>query len=179
ARLAEPDPGLDTALLVDRAVLVEDALDPQAAHLAVGTVGEDRAVLHRDIELVVEAIGDPSADLRGRQLALVHPDVERMVDVVARLLCAQLVLEFLPAPRPVVRLRAHSEISIPSKATSIPARSSSRRCAESSSRIGLVLLIWISTLRACGSFFSHESIPSSPDCARCPISSARLRPAPS
>ena len=43
--------------------------------------------------------------------------------------------------------RYYYQVSIPSKASSMPARVSSTRSGESSSRMGLVLLMWISTLR--------------------------------
>src|SRR3546814_14369813 len=48
------------------------------------------------------------------------------------------------------RSEVHSAISMPSQATSQPAASTAPRSAQSASRMGLVLLMWISTLRATG-----------------------------
>ena len=62
-RLGEPQPRLDAARIVAVAVVVEDALHPVAPHRAIRAVGEDRGVLDRDADLVVEAVRDPAADL--------------------------------------------------------------------------------------------------------------------
>jgi hypothetical protein len=52
---------------------------------------------------------------------------------------------------------------------------SSARCGESSSRMGLVLLMWIRQLaRARGRLSSHSSMPPGPDCGRWPMSRAGL-----
>ncbi|MNN12627.1 hypothetical protein D3C81_1256240 [compost metagenome] len=93
-RLAQTQPGLDAALLARCAVVVDDALDPLAAGVAVRAVGHDRRVLHRDAHLVVEAVGHPALDLLAARAALVHGDVERVVDVVVGALGAQRLLEF-------------------------------------------------------------------------------------
>ncbi len=61
----ELTPGLDAAGIVAVAVMIEDALHPLPAHLAFGTVGEDRGVLDRYRDLIVVAIGDPAANLLG------------------------------------------------------------------------------------------------------------------
>ena len=66
-RLAQAQPGLDAALPVRRAVVVDDAADPAAPDLAVGAVRQDRRVLERDVLLVVEAVGHPAPDLAGGQ----------------------------------------------------------------------------------------------------------------
>src|SRR6185369_3151038 len=101
-------------------------------------------------DLVIVAIGDPGLQLLTAAFALVHHDLEGMMDVVADALGAQLCFEFLGRPRlQFVHFHFLSpvSISIPSKASSMPARVSSARSGESSSRMGLVLLMWISTLR--------------------------------
>ena len=108
ASLAQPNPGLDSALLPGGAVLIDDAPDPRAAHFALGTVREYRAVLKRNIRLVIETIGDPAANLPGRELALVHHDVKPMMNVIAPLHRAKLPLEFLAAPRAALRHRHRS-----------------------------------------------------------------------
>ena len=137
--------------------MVEQALDPAPPRRAIGAVGQDRCVLDRDADLVVEAVGDPAAHLERLQLAAVQAAVERVVDVVARLLARAAWPRTPPrstaAATSVLGRRPcsyviHSSISMPSCATSMPWRCSSRRCTLSSSRIGLLLLMWISTLRA-------------------------------
>lgn len=88
-RFRQAQPGLDAARLAGGAVVVEDALDPLAADLAVGTVGQDRRVLQRDVDLVVETVRHPALDLFATGTALVHRDMERMVDMVVASLVAQ------------------------------------------------------------------------------------------
>ena len=97
-RLAQAQPGLDAALVSLRAVVVEDALDPAPALVAAGHVGEDRGVLDRDADLVIEPVQHPALHLRLGAAAIVHGDVERVVDVVALALGAQLLLELGFAP---------------------------------------------------------------------------------
>src|ERR1043166_9469254 len=98
-RLAKAQPRLDAALGALSPVVVEDALDPAPALVAIGHVGEDRGVLDRDADLVIEAVEDPTLHLRARAAAVVHCDVERVMDVVALALRAQLPFEFLSGPR--------------------------------------------------------------------------------
>jgi len=88
------------------AVVVDDARDPHAAHLDLGAVGEDRRVLERNALLVAEAVGDPPLQLLARELARVHPDVERVEVVVARPLRAQPLDELGRARRGHRRARA-------------------------------------------------------------------------
>ena len=78
--------------------MVDDPLDPLAAHLDLGAVGEDRRVLDRDARLVVEAVGDPALQLLARELARVHPHVERVEVVVARALRAEALDEVVRRP---------------------------------------------------------------------------------
>src|SRR6185503_13104309 len=96
--LAQAQPRLDPARPLGRAVVVDDPLDPLAAHLDLGAVGEDGRVLDRDALLVVEAVGDPALQLVARELARVHPHVERVQVVVARALRAQTLDEVVPGP---------------------------------------------------------------------------------
>jgi hypothetical protein len=73
--------------------VVEDALDPLAADRALRAVGQNGGVLHRDRDLVVEAVRHPALQLFAGELALGHHHVEGVVDVVARALLAQQGLE--------------------------------------------------------------------------------------
>ena len=88
-RLAEPQPRLDAARALGRAVVVDDALDPLAPDLDLGAVRQDRRVLQRDALLVVEAVRDPALQLLARELPGVHAPVEGVQVVVARALRAQ------------------------------------------------------------------------------------------
>jgi len=64
---------------------------------------------------------------------------------------------------------------MPSRATSTPRLDSSAHCGEFSSRMGLVLLMWIKILRVSrGRRSSHSSIPPGPLCGRWPMSRARF-----
>ncbi len=45
------------------AVVIENSLYPRPAHRAVRTIGDDGRILDGDADLIVEAIGDPTADL--------------------------------------------------------------------------------------------------------------------
>ena len=109
-RLAQANPRLDAAHVVAHAVVVDDALDPLAADCHIRAVRHDRGVLHRNRNLVVEAIGDPALQLLLSQLALGHHHVERVIDVVAGALFAQLGFEFFGAPGSELRVLgdAHS-----------------------------------------------------------------------
>ena len=66
-------PELDAALIARAlagggAVVVQDALNPQAPGLRVRAVGHQRGILARDGYLVIEAVGHPAADLVGVEL---------------------------------------------------------------------------------------------------------------
>ena len=64
--LREPQPGLDAARIIPITVVIQNPLHPLAAHRAVRAVGEDRGILDRDVDLVVEAVRDPAPDLLRR-----------------------------------------------------------------------------------------------------------------
>src|SRR6185437_11075407 len=143
--LGEVQPRLDAAFAAPNAVMtgavvVKDALDPPAADVAVGAVRDDRGVLARDVLLIVEAVRHPAADLPGTQHSLVHLPVEGMLVVVTLGLRTQRRHEVLGFR---YRHRAHICSSSPSTATSRPCCSRTRRSCASSSRIGLVLLMWM------------------------------------
>src|SRR5690606_35267238 len=121
-----------------RAVVVDDAADPAAAHVRQRAVGQDRRVLARDVGLVVEAVGHPAPQLLGAQRPLVHPPVERVQRVVSLGLGAQRGHELVGGEG-----CRHIWISMPSTATSMPWSSTMRRSRESSRRTGLVLLTWM------------------------------------
>src|SRR5215470_11711488 len=116
------------------AVVIENPLHPVAPHRAVIAVGKHGRILDRNADLVIETVGHPAADLFRLRAPRIQHHVERMVNVIGAALVTQSLFEFLARP-------AHRAISMPSKATSIPRRTSSARSGDSSSRIGLVLLM--------------------------------------
>src|SRR6266516_1127123 len=98
--------------------MVDDAMYPDTAHLALGAIGENRCVLHRDVTLIIGAVRNPATQRFGRKPALIHCDVKRMFVVIS-----------VPADFSQVRdkglmvpqSRGHKMISNPSHAISIPA----------------------------------------------------------
>ncbi|MNY31959.1 hypothetical protein D3C86_1661460 [compost metagenome] len=74
--------------------MVENPLQPLPAHVAVRAVGQDGSVFQGDVDLVIEAIGDPALDLLAAGASGVHGLVEGMVDVVVGALGAQGGFEF-------------------------------------------------------------------------------------
>ena len=139
-------PLADTALVVADAVVIGDPRDPRAAKFGVVGLGEDQRILLGNRPLIVETIFDPRLQLPPREFALMHQHVKRMLVVIGRLANrTQARDEFFGrvgfAFGHIVRARSHSVKSMPSSATSHPACSISRRSAEFSSRMGLVLLM--------------------------------------
>ena len=92
--LAEAQPGLDTALAARLTIVVDDALNPLAAGVAVRAVGENGRVLHRNADLIVETVRHPTLNLLAGCAAVVHGNVERVMNVVVATLVAQGLLEF-------------------------------------------------------------------------------------
>ena len=58
-------------------------MNPDSAHIAHLTVGENCSVFDRNISLVIETIDDPAAQCFRREPAFIHGDVERMFIVVS------------------------------------------------------------------------------------------------
>src|SRR5882757_2628177 len=157
------------------AIVIENPLHPGSAHRAVGAIGKDGGVLDGDVDLVVEAIRNPTFDLIAAGAAGVEQHVEGVMDVVGLTLGAKLRFESITIPGGA----AHKSISMPSHAISIPRRPTSMDCAEDWSRMGLVLLMWIRIFRvADGRRSSHSSMPPLPVCGRWPMSLADLRDKP-
>ena len=73
--------------------MVNDALHPLAPRRRIVAVSQDGSILERDIQLVIEAVGHPAADLLRGGAPFVHGDVERMVNVIVTALVAQGLLE--------------------------------------------------------------------------------------
>ena len=141
--LAEPQPPLDAALPVGPAVVLLDPPQPHTAQPRGAQLGQDQGVLDGDVPLVVEPVEDPAAQLVGGQLPLVHTYVEGMAVVVA--VAGHGAQPFLEARRDTCAstcagICAHSSITIPSPATSMPrsAEPLVLRCARIDEGIGVV-----------------------------------------
>src|ERR1700742_2578861 len=102
---------------------------------------QDGRILDGDVDLVVKPIRHPPPDLIGCRPPRVQHHIEGVIDVVCPAFLPQALLKLLTTPG------THSSISRPSQATWTPRRVSSAACSESSSRMGLVLLMWIKTFR--------------------------------
>src|SRR5690606_38329223 len=100
------------------AVVIQHAVYPTTAYFPIRAVGHDGRILLRDANLVVETVGHPGTDLVRAQLFLVHPPVERVVDMVAATLGAQLRFKLLACPWLLCRQRSvcvvQSTFSMPS-----------------------------------------------------------------
>ncbi len=97
--LPQARPGLDAAFVLAKAVMIEYAQNPAPPRFPVGTVGHDRCVFKRNVDLIIETVGHPALDFFFAELAAVHPDIERMMNMVAGALGAQLSFKFIPIPR--------------------------------------------------------------------------------
>src|SRR5882762_5641181 len=98
--------------------MIDNAMNPDSPHFAHRAVGENGCVFDRNVSLVMEAVGHPTAQRFRRKAPFVHGDVERMLIVVsARADCAEIFHESFAIPEP----SGHKTISNPSRAISIPA----------------------------------------------------------
>ena len=85
------------------AIVIENAMNPDAAHFAHGAVGKNSGVFDRNVSLIIKAISHPTAQCFRRKPAFVHGDVERMFVVVsARADRAQFLHESFAVPKPSV-----------------------------------------------------------------------------
>ena len=92
--------GLETAPPCERPIVIENAMNPDSAHFRHRAVGENGRIFHRNISLVVEAIGHPAAQCLRRKPAFVHGDMERMFIVVsARADRTQVFNKSFPLPK--------------------------------------------------------------------------------
>src|SRR3954471_22610571 len=74
-------------------------MNPHPAHFAHGAVGENRGVFNWNVSLIIEPVGDPTAQRVWRKLAFVHRNMERMFIVIsADADCAQIFNERFPIP---------------------------------------------------------------------------------
>src|SRR4029077_11680 len=163
--LPEPQPGLDAPLLPRPPVMVDNALNPLLAHLALRAARQDQRVLHGNADLIVKAVCHPELQLVAGQLPAVHPLIEWMQVMVATLQHAA-----QPAHEVVCRTRrggrAHSSNSMASSPTTIPAASTAARSDEPGLRIGFVLLICTYTVRPTPRLGRSSRLPAGPPMGR-------------
>src|SRR5262249_13029535 len=114
---AQPEPCLNASFIFTEAVMVENAMNPEATHLAQWRVGKNRGVLNWNVLLIIEPISHPSAQCFPRKPALVHSNVERMFVVVSSRVDRSKVFQKSFA---VPEFGSHMTISKPSRAISIP-----------------------------------------------------------
>src|SRR5262249_28705352 len=121
-------------------VVVENAMDPDPADVAHGTVREYRGVFDRNVALIIETIRYPASQRFWRKLAFIHHHVERMFVVVgSHSNRSQFFGECFAVPK----AGSHNTISSPSRAISIPACSSCARSRLPGIRIGFVLFMCV------------------------------------
>src|SRR5262249_31648962 len=119
---------------------------------------QDGGVLHRDDRLVEIAVQRPGLDLAAVQLAAMQQGMERVQIVVTlRADGAQSGFQLFRAHQ-----LGHSEILMPSSATSQPCAAASACSGEPSSSTGLVVLMWRKILRRTSRRSNSESVPAPP-----------------
>src|SRR6185369_10531625 len=172
--IGQDEPTLDAAFPGLVAVMIDDALAPDAPQLRIVHPGHERGILHRDTALVIEAVQRPGLDLGALELAAVEKAMEGMAVVISRRTHrAQPRLQLLRRQQ-----LAHSSISMPSWATSQPALSSAWRSGESASSAVLLLFTWMKMRRPRGVAASNSMLPSGPDMLRWPMRCPVLLPRP-
>src|ERR671910_2909521 len=100
-RFSQPDPHLDASAASYGAVVVQDALDPLAAHLGNRAVRNDGCVFPWNRTLIGQTVGHPALELRRAELPRVHPLVERVAGIVRRAERAQSVRQRVTAERSI------------------------------------------------------------------------------
>src|SRR5581483_5033944 len=134
--IRQGEPARDATLAFPLAVVIDQSAAPFAAGGLILASCDQARVLQRDRRLIIIAIERPGLDLPLAALAAVQELMERMQPVIT---------PGADVAQPRFKLlggeQIHSTISIPSSATSKPAASTSRRSAEPSIRIGLVLFM--------------------------------------
>ena len=82
--LGELDPAVDAAVGFVFAVVIDDALAPNAAQRRILDARQDGGVLDRDRRLVIIAVERPGLELNLAAPSLMHQPVQRMQIVIAR-----------------------------------------------------------------------------------------------
>src|SRR3954447_9082308 len=160
--VGERQPAGDAAIIFRPAIVIDQARAPFAPYGGIIAARDQTGVLHRDHRLVIVAIERPGLHLAFGQLAAMQQPMKWMQVMIAPGAdVAQRGLELL-------RRHDHSAISIPSSATSHPFAAMRRRSGEPSTRIGLVLLMWIKIFRVC-SPANRCSVPPSPSIGMWPM----------
>src|SRR5690554_435489 len=97
-RLPQSQPGFQATVSRFRAVLVENAPQPELSHLPHRAVGENGRVFERNPRLVIVTVGNPATNLRRSRPPLVEQSVEGMMNMIKAPLFQEFGLEHLPGP---------------------------------------------------------------------------------
>ena len=81
--VGQHQPALDAAVAGVLAVVIDDALAPDAAQLGILHPRQDGGIFNGDHRLVIEAVQRPGLNLFAVELAAVQHLMERVMDVVA------------------------------------------------------------------------------------------------
>src|SRR5690606_20194722 len=163
--IRQDEPPLDPAFLLTAAVMVENAVNPLAAQLAIGRAAHQGGILPRHRGLVAVPVERPCLHLALVELARVKQAVERVLVVVALGADgADLPLELFGRHR-----AHHRRTSMPSWAISQPAASIQARSGEPRLRAGFELLMCVKMRRPTLSLARAATEPSGPDMLICPM----------
>jgi len=78
--------------------VVENALDPETAAVAVLAVGQHGGIFDRNALLIIETISHPALNSFTAEAPFIHLNVEGVMNMVVALFATQLPLEFLSRP---------------------------------------------------------------------------------
>jgi hypothetical protein len=73
---------LDASFAYGCAIMILNAMNPDAAHLAYGAIGNNSCVFDGNVALIIETIRDPDSQRFRSELAFVHRDMEGVFVVV-------------------------------------------------------------------------------------------------
>src|SRR6185437_8724195 len=167
-------PAGDAATTRRVAGVIDEALAPDAAQLAVAGPRDERGILAWDGALIAIAVERPGLHLPLVQPAAMQQPVKRVQVVVA--LGADATQRGI---EPVGSENlGHRVNSSPSCATVQPAANAAACSGESSSSAGLVLLIWMKILRSTARSRKAAIAPLSPAMLICPMRCPVLAPTP-
>ncbi len=135
----QAEPALDAALILAIAVVIDQPASPIASQVRIAATRDQVGVLDGDHRLIVVAVERPGLDLTLGAPTAMQKMMERMQAVVAAAPdVPQSRLKFVFGQR-----TRHSATSSPSSAISQPLLITCACSGDPSTRMGLVLLMWI------------------------------------
>src|SRR5262249_41115521 len=134
--IGQAQPARNAAVVRGLTVVIDQARAPFAPQRRIIAARNEARIFQRNRGLIVVAVERPGLHLAPGAFAAMQQAMERVQAMIALGPdVAQRCFELVGSHEP------HSTISIPSSATAQPAASTRRRSGESSTRIGLVLLM--------------------------------------